>query len=82
MAFGRSAGGNSGSRRASDVGMSAAAPTAWSARAATSTARVGAAAQIAEAPTKSSSPPRKARLWPRMSAMRPNGTSSAAKTIA
>ena len=78
----RRSGGNSPTTRPSDVGIMSAAPTAWTTRAATSHHGPGAAAQRADAATKTPRPVRKTRLRPRRSARRPAGTSNAAKTIA
>ena len=78
----RSSAGNSGRRRASEVGKTEAAPTACSTRAATSSSTEGAAADRAEATVKIARPATKLRLRPSRSAVRPAGTSRAAKTIA
>ncbi|RPK68910.1 hypothetical protein EES42_19510 [Streptomyces sp. ADI95-17] len=61
MALGRRSAGVLTSRSARDVGMSAAAPAACSARAATSQPTPGATAQSAEATVKTASPRRKPR---------------------
>ena len=64
------------------VGIIIAAPTACSTRAPTRKGIVGDTAQSAEAAAKVSRPVTKTRLRPTRSAIRPAGTSSAAKTIA
>ena len=74
--------GNAGYSRPSEVGTTSAAPTACTARAATSTPSVGAAAHAAEARVNTSTPMSRNRRRPKWSASRPAGTSSAAKMIA
>ena len=74
--------GKAASTSASDVGSSAAPPAACSARAATSSPTELAAAHSADATRKRARPPTNTRLRPTRSARRPNGTSSAATTIA
>ena len=64
------------------AGIIIAPPAACSTRAATRNGIEGAAAQSAEAAAKTSRPVTKTRLRPTRSAIRPAGTSSAAKTIA
>ena len=67
--------------RASEAGMMAAAPMAWTIRKAISTSAEGAAAQAADATVNRTIPSRKIRLWPTRSASLPAGTSSAAKVM-
>src|ERR1700754_4995761 len=59
-----------------------AAPTAWMARAATSTPRAGASDAISDARVKIPTPTNSTLLRPQRSAIRPAGTRTAAKTIA
>ncbi len=82
IANGRCAAGKAGRIRPSVVGSIIAPPAAWRTRAATRKGIEGAAAQRPEAAAKSSRPEMKTRLRPIRSAMRPAGTSRAAKTIA
>jgi len=82
IATGRCSTGKAGSRRPSVVGIIIAAPTAWRTRAPTRKGIEGATAQSAEAAEKVRRPVMKTRLRPTRSAIRPAGTSSAAKTIA
>ncbi len=81
VAVARCASGNSGSSRASEVGTSAAAPAAWTTRAATRTSTVGARPAAAEAARNVSRPAMNIRRRPTRSATRPAGTSSAANTM-
>src|SRR4051794_24113460 len=74
--------GKRGRTSPSDVGVSAAAPAAWTTRAATSSSADGASAHSAEPRVKTASPARNTRSRPTRSPSLPNGTSSAAKTIA
>ena len=67
--------------RASDDGMSAAAPTACTIRKAIRTSTVGASAHATEAVVNRAEPVRNTRLWPSRSASFPAGTRSAAKVI-
>lgn len=60
--------------------MTIAAPTAWTARAATSAHTVGAAAHRAEATVNTASPTRNSLRWPNRSARRPASARKAAKT--
>ena len=62
--------------------MTSAAPTAWTARAATSTPTEGAAAQPAEPIANTTSPSSNVLRRPRRSPSRPAGTRHAANTIA
>src|SRR5690606_14173794 len=70
-------------RRTSAIeeGRRIAAPRPCTSRARTSTAGFGAIAQASDATVKSVDPARNVALWPRRSAARPAGTSSAAKMI-
>src|SRR4051794_30525702 len=72
---------NSGSRSASDVGTSAAAPTAWTTRATTRTSTVGARPAATEAARNVTIPAMNVRRRPVRSASRPAGTRSAANTM-
>ncbi len=69
------------STRASDDGTSAAAPTAWRMRAATSSPAVGARPHSIEATVNSTAAARNVRRLPIRSASRPAGMSSAANTM-
>jgi hypothetical protein len=73
--------GNSGSTRLSEVGSRIAAPTAWTARAATSIATELASPEVTEAARNSRMPATNSRLRPRRSASRPAGTSAAANRM-
>jgi hypothetical protein len=77
-AIARRAAGNAPSRRASDVGITRAAPTAWSTRKATSNGTDAASAQAAEPTVNTATPVRKTSRRPYRSARRPAGASSAA----
>ncbi len=79
---GRRWGGKIGSTRPNDVGVTAAAPTACTARAAIRNPSDGAAAHSAEPAPNRSRPVTKTRLRPRMSPSLPAGTSRAANAIA
>ena len=68
------------STRASEVGVTPAAPIACTTLARMSNSGFGASAQTAEAIVNSPSAPRKRRLRPSRSASRPAGTSAAANT--
>ena len=81
MATARRSGGNSGSTSASEVGISAAAPTACTTRAAIRQLGSGASPHSTEPARNSQRPPKKSRRWPTRSAIRPAGTSAAAKTM-
>jgi hypothetical protein len=70
--------GTAASSSPSEVGVSAAAPAAWSTRNATSHHSPGATAQAALATVNTPRPSVNIRLRPTLSASRPNGTSSAA----
>jgi len=80
VAVARCARGNSGSRSASDVGTTAAAPRACTTRAAMSTAGVGASPHPAEATRNTTIPARNSRRRPMRSANRPAGINAAANT--
>ena len=82
IASARCSTGKAGRIRPRVVGSIIAPPAAWRTRAATRKGIEGATAQRAEAAAKSSRPATKTRLRPTRSAIRPAGTSSAAKTIA
>ena len=66
------------STRLSEVGVSSAAPAAWTMRKATSMVRLVAAPQAAEAAVNTATPSRKPFSRRRLSESRPNSTSSAA----
>ena len=78
----RRSGGKLGRTSPSDVGVIAAAPAAWTTRAATSSSADGASAHNADPRVKTASPARNTRSRPTRSPSLPSGTSSAAKTIA
>jgi|GEM_PF-2990507 len=80
VAVARCASGNSGSSRASDVGTTAAAPSACSTRAAISIPGFGASPHSAEASRNTTIPTRNNRRRPIRSASRPAGIRAAANT--
>ena len=81
MAVARWEMGNSGRIRAREVGTRIAPPTAWRIRAATRVSTEPAIPHRTEASRKIPIPTMNMRLRPTMSARRPAGTSSAAKTM-